>query len=521
LDHFTWAPIAVTQLFNVPFPVSIQARDAFENLASNYTGTISLSAAMGLGSGVSGTLLTNPVSPSYSSGDYTMGYAFTPNTNLTVTHVRHYFGTKVSIWTDTGTLLASQNVVSTPGTWMETALSTPVVLQAGTRYRVGAATAGSNYYYREDLGYTFADGVIEQSYYSSMDNFPVTTSSARWWFVDLRYAVGASEPVVMSPATAGPFSNGLWSGTARVLQAGTNISLRAADTLGHSGGSGVFTVEMPTNTAPVILAQPANRMVLEQEGVSFQVGAAGSAPLGYQWRRDGTNLVDGGRFTGVNAATLSITDVSTNDAGLYSVVVSNGFGTAISANAALTVFGFEGVPFRVVALQTNNSQVMDHNAFTGDDRGGIAVSSSRVFYNGDNSAAGFALNDLSGGTALGRVFDAWVSDLRERKIYSLANGTTPLTSGGGIATALIEHDGVSGLLTSNVIPLSTSITLTGNYGNVGLFAGYGRILVHNGTRMYAILLPTGFVVDLGAMAVPAHTLSENWAYWGLAEYYAG
>src|SRR5205085_2117498 len=82
------------------------------------------------------------------------------------THVRHYFGTKVSIWTDAGVLLASQNVTSAPGIWRETPLGSPVLLAAGQRYRIGVYTAGGGRYGRFDQSSTFADGTIDQAYYA-------------------------------------------------------------------------------------------------------------------------------------------------------------------------------------------------------------------------------------------------------------------------------------------------------------------------------------------------------------------
>ena len=135
------------------------------------------------------TILASPVANLTNTGTWTLGYAFTPSTNLTVTHVRSYFGTKVSIWTDTGTLLASQSVTSVPGTWVETPLSTPIQLTAGTHYRVAAYTAGGNFYWRTDLGGTFPYGTIDQSYEISGDAFPTSTDTAKWWFVDLRYTI--------------------------------------------------------------------------------------------------------------------------------------------------------------------------------------------------------------------------------------------------------------------------------------------------------------------------------------------
>ncbi|MCK4718927.1 MAG: DUF4082 domain-containing protein, partial [Thermoplasmata archaeon] len=72
------------------------------------------------------------------AGGYTLGWSFTPSEDITVNSVRHYFGTKVSIWTDGGALLAWENVNSIDGQWNETRLSTPLTLTGGQTYRITA-----------------------------------------------------------------------------------------------------------------------------------------------------------------------------------------------------------------------------------------------------------------------------------------------------------------------------------------------------------------------------------------------
>jgi hypothetical protein len=42
-------------------------------------------------------------------------------------------------------------------------------------------------------------------------------------------------------------------------------------------------------------------------------------------------------------------------------------------------------------------------------------------------------------------------------------------------------------------------------------------VIYNGSRVYSIALPSGAVTDLGAMAAN-HIFTENWAFWGIAEY---
>jgi len=81
----------------------------------------------------------------------------------------------------------------------------------------------------------------------------------------------------------------------------------------------------------VIVSNPQNRTAQVGAGVTLSVGAAGSLPLSYQWRYDGTPI------EGATNGTLTIENVQLNHAGNYSVVVSNEFGTAESTNAVLVV----------------------------------------------------------------------------------------------------------------------------------------------------------------------------------------
>ena len=57
--------------------------------------------------------------------------------------------------------------------------------------------------------------------------------------------------------------------------------------------------------------------------------------------------------------------------------------------------------FGITALLGTGSQAIEHNGVTGDDRGGIAVSSTHVFYSGDSATGRFNLADLSGGASAG------------------------------------------------------------------------------------------------------------------------
>jgi len=90
-----------------------------------------------------------------------------------------------------------------------------------------------------------------------------------------------------------------------------------------------------------ILASPASQIVPRGSNVTFSVSAAGSWPVSYQWRKQGTNLVDGTRISGVTLDRLVIPNAQLSDRGDYSVLVSNQVGSAESAPVSLFVYALD------------------------------------------------------------------------------------------------------------------------------------------------------------------------------------
>jgi hypothetical protein len=120
-------------------------------------------------------------------------------------------------------------------------------------------------------------------------------------------------------------------------------------TLGDVDGSGTLDaavligsdVVLYTNDcqfAPTIAAQPASKTGFDGFAVTLKAGVGpGSTPLTYQWRRDGVPLADGPGVAGSATPTLTLDPVSFGDIGLYDLVVSNAFGSAVSDAAVLSV----------------------------------------------------------------------------------------------------------------------------------------------------------------------------------------
>lgn len=84
-------------------------------------------------------------------------------------------------------------------------------------------------------------------------------------------------------------------------------------------------------TPPAITAEPVSVTVPHGDPAFFSVGVSGSAPLTYQWLRNGEML------QGQNSPMLWLQSVSPTDAGDYTLVVTNAANTATSLPATLIV----------------------------------------------------------------------------------------------------------------------------------------------------------------------------------------
>jgi len=134
----------------------------------------------------------------------------------------------------------------------------------------------------------------------------------------------------------------------------TNVQLSEAGSysvqVANSGGAtnstnAVLTVVVP----PGITQEPLGQTVLSGQSASFTVTAIGTAPLSYQWLKNGTALVDGGNVSGSATTNLTLAVVSLTDAGNYTVEVINPYGSTNSIPAVLSV------PETVVALGSTNA----------------------------------------------------------------------------------------------------------------------------------------------------------------------
>jgi pimeloyl-ACP methyl ester carboxylesterase len=128
--------------------------------------------------------------------------------------------------------------------------------------------------------------------------------------------------------------------TIGVLVLGGALLLSAAYATSSTGVSPIFTVD---TRGVGITSPPQSQTTNVGANVTFTVAVAGVTPFGYQWQFNGNSLA------GQTATNLSLNNVQFINAGGYSVVVTNAYGSATSAVAQLTVYT------NLVLIQTNRT----------------------------------------------------------------------------------------------------------------------------------------------------------------------
>ncbi len=165
----------------------------------------------------------------------------------------------------------------------------------------------------------------------------------------------AGQSVTFSAAASGTDVSFQWSKNGNVLVSGGNVSGATTATLIIanllSADAGSYTV-VAVNSAgsdsseaaslvvndPIITSQPVAQRVNPGASTSFSVSAFGTEVLTYQWKKEGEPLVNGGKISGANTTTLSISDVQAADLAGYSVTVSSEAGGSVTSSNALLEF---------------------------------------------------------------------------------------------------------------------------------------------------------------------------------------
>ncbi len=393
--------------------------------------------------GPSTTILNSPVSTNTSSGNWTLGYKFTPNTNITVTSFRRFFGSKISIWTDAGVLVASQAVTGTNGVWTDNTLATPVVLTAGTTYRIAAYANSSTYYWAYGLPATFTNGLINGGVINggvevAGDAFPSSTDAVGWWFVDLNYY------------TAGC------------------VSARSS-----------VTVNIVT---PVITLQPTAPSQFCGGSGTSTVSIAATGATTYQWMRNGL-AITGAPYSNFTTNTLTITNPSVAENGVLLTCVAYSAGGSCSVTSSSVSLVVGNAPTTPSPVTATNSTICV------GETSQLNATSAGNYINWYTAATGGTLI-----TTLPSATNYPVSPAATTTYYAesvIVNAGTPVT----------QTFGYTGAITTWTVPAGvTSVTINAKGAQGGTSTGTGG-LGANMTGTFAVT--PGQVLSILAGQQPA------------------
>jgi hypothetical protein len=190
--------------------------------------------------------------------------------------------------------------------------------------------------------------------------------------------------------------------------------------------------QLATLPDPVVLGQPPTNTIA-YVGFNAQIVATvrGTAPITNQWKFNGTNLVDGVNggvlILGSTSNVLSIYGVTSNNAGLYTLAVTNSLGSAVSSNGLLTVLptvapaatNLVGAWFTGAANLTDTSGYSPAGTHDGYGVTGAGVAATNYAFTTDvpPGASGHSIT-LGGSTAIAIANSSTNTDLGLASTYT-------------------------------------------------------------------------------------------------------
>jgi hypothetical protein len=330
-------------------------------------------------------------------GPVELGVAFKSDIAGTITGIRFYkstanTGTHIGhLWSATGTLLASVTFVaeSTSG-WQQANFSHSVSIKANTVYVA--------------------------SYQSSMGH----------WSVNWNYFAnsGYNNAPLHALQNSGSRPDGVW-GTAGTFPTHTNTANYWIDVVLSTG-----------STAPSITTQPLSQTKVAGQSATFSVVVSGTAPLSYQWSKNGTAI------SGATTASYTTPSTMSADNGeQFTVAVSNSAGSATSNAATLTVnpstyvLSISPTSLSFGGINTGSSSSLSVKL---SNSGNSSVNISSVGVSG----AGFSATGVSSGTVVAPGQSAALNVTFAPSLAGSAAGSVSVASNATNSPATIALSGM-------------------------------------------------------------------------------
>jgi hypothetical protein len=290
-------------------------------------------------------------------------------------------------------------------------------------------------------------------------------------------------------------------------------------------------LRIPPGIPPQVTTPPVGQTATVGDTITFSATAVGSAPLSYQWEKNGVAIPD------QTTLSLTLTNVTTADSGFYSILVSNPVGSTNSSAAALNVaymvvpgicFGTgvaaDGTLLSAPAVDPHyilsasaDANFLGPNAILVSNVWPIAAGAWVL--NGPSSAWIAPQADQSGADHGGGIYGGNASgDYTYQTSFNLTGQdlSKVYISGGwatdNAGTGLLVNGVSSGYVNTVQFPALTPFTLTAANG---LVAGTNTLdfIVNNAPGTPDVPGPTGLRVDLKLISLitPKLQLSRNGA----------
>jgi Immunoglobulin domain len=225
--------------------------------------------------------------------------------------------------------------------------------------------------------------------------------------------------------------------------------------------------------APTITTQPSNQTVTAGQAAAFSVGATGTAPLTYQWRKNSSNI------SGATAASyITPATIATDSGSKFDVVVSNSVGSVTSSQATLTVNAAAVAP--AITTQPSNQTVTAGQTATFSV---VASGSAPLTYQWQKNAA-----PITGATATsyttpatttgdsGELFRVVVSNSAGSATSNTATLTVnPGTSNSSVDVITYHYDNGRSGQNLNETTLTPANVNSTKFGKKGEFSVDGRV----------------------------------------------
>jgi hypothetical protein len=238
---------------------------------------------------------------------------------------------------------------------------------------------------------------------------------------------------------------------------GSTFVVVVSNSAGTATSNAATLTVNPPPVAPTITTQPVNQTVTAGQTAAFSVVASGTAPLSYQWQKNGANIA------GATSASYTTPATTTSDSGsTFRVVVSNSAGSATSNTATLTVN-----PAPAPAIQINPTSISFGNVVVGanlsqsliiSNTGTATLSISQITVTGATfTTSGYTLPiNVNAGqqTTITVAFQPTAATTVSGNISIVSNAPTSPTSVG------LSGTGIAATLTLGINPTSLS------FGNV-------------------------------------------------------